>query len=567
MKEKPNSPYLPRSRPVAERRAHSVHLHKDGDKGPSFSDVTDAALQVYRSLIGQSHGAQLSLIMQAAFESLDTSGCWKQEDHCRWLAQASADWAQYQYRYAVPTRLIERLLESQDTPSTDMHSTLTSMVTTVFVSPTPLINLSTSDMVSNLISLILRRTAINPEDPLLPALVQSMASLGTHVYYADQIQDLAAELISRLIAVETTGFRGKSGNSQNRCEAIRCLLAGLLGLIHAADGHQAKHTGDIDVNRLSPAPSPVAETNKTAAELAHKRVHPSRRTKVSPEIWLDTLTLLCDGDYAVRADYAQALASYIQYEIPRKGDHTDADGVKRVQGLADGPTRQAKTTTAILYGDSVTRFLNALHAYVYALATSSSLGASMLNISTSTSPAPSANDNAAINVIPPTPDDSAPVLTAVTEKTNGNGDETQHDSPPQSESQSRRSTMLGTRSRQVASFNRLFDCFPINSTKSPPSSATLSDYAHILDVLTLVQEQLPVRALLTTIPMLVAMEQATKDDFAKGVDVQRLNIIREVLARVWLTIGKVWDCQGVVDAAEQVIKTAREDVLIAEQFF
>lgn len=554
MKEKPNSPYLPRARPVAERRAHSVHLHMDGDKGPSFADVTDAALRVYSSLIGQSHGAQLSLIMQATFESLDASDGWTQVDHCRWLAQASADWAQYQYRYAVPTRLIERLLESQDAPSTKMHSTLTAMVTTVFVSPTPLVNLSTSDMVSNLISLILRRTAIDPADPLLPALVRSMGSLGTHVYYADQIQDLAGELISRLIAVEASVLRSKSGNSQSRCEAIRCLLAGLVGLIHAADGHQAKHTGDIDESRLSPTLSPITEVNKTAAELAHKRVHPSRRTKVSPEVWLDTLTLLCDSDYAVRADYVQALASYIEFEIPRKGDHKDADGVKRVQGLADGPTRQAKTAAAILYGDSVTRFLNALHAYMYALATSSSLGIAFLSISTSASPVPSAHGDAAINVIPPTPNESAPVLAEGGDKVNGDGEENQPDSQPASESQSRRSTMLGTRSRQVASFNRLFDCFPTNSsTSKSPSSATLSDYAHILDLLTLVHEQLPVRALLTGIPMLVALEHATKEDFAKGMDVQRLNIIREVLARAWLAIGKVWDCQGVLDIAEKVL--------------
>jgi hypothetical protein len=72
-------------------------------------------------------------------------------------------------------------------------------------------------------------------------------------------------------------------------------------------------------------------------------------------------------------------------------------------------------------------------------------------------------------------------------------------------------------------------------------------------MLSLVNEQLPVRALLTSIPMLSALEQAVQGNFGKHADVQRLNIIREVLARVWLVIGKVWDCQPLVEAAEQVL--------------
>jgi hypothetical protein len=59
-------------------------------------------------------------------------------NHCRWLAQAGAEWAQYQHRYAVPTRLVERLLETPDSTSQPMHTTLTSMVITVFTSPLPL---------------------------------------------------------------------------------------------------------------------------------------------------------------------------------------------------------------------------------------------------------------------------------------------------------------------------------------------------------------------------------------------------------------------------------------------
>ena len=574
--------YVSRSRPASERRAVSIHLHKDGEKGPSLSDVASSALSVFRAMMTQSNGAQIGLIMQATFSSLDKTNNWGKTDHCRWLAQAGAEWAQYQHRYAVPTRLIERLLETPDSASYPTHTALTSMVVTVFSSPTPLVNISTSDVVSNLINLVLRRTAVNPDDPLLPALVQSISSLGTHVYYADQIQDLAGELISRLVTIES---RSKPGfSNKGRTQAIRSLLAGLLGLVQAADVQSVKHTGEIDGSKMSGI-STVLLNQKDEAEHGHKRVHPSRRTKISPEVWQDTLTLLCDGEYAVRADYAQALVAYIDFEIPRKGDHIGPDGVRRGASIGDGPAKQAKTAAAIMYGDSVTRFLNALHAYVYALATTASLGTGTgTQNSISPSPTPSQNNvpadhnilvvpaqDAEINVIPPTPIGSSHMLATADNaerggeegekeerekpETNGNGsgkgEENSKDSPSHSEPQSRRSTIAGIRGfRHVSGMQRLLDWFPTGPQSEKPSSATLSDYGHILNILVAVHEHLPVRALLTSVPMLLALDEASKEYQER--EPQRYNALREVLTRVWLTVGRIWDCTPVLEEAEEV---------------
>ena len=574
--------YIPRSRPVNERRAMSIHIHKDGDNGPSLSDVASSALSVFRAMVTQSNGAQVGFIMQAAFNSLDNTDSWGKTDHCCWLAQAGAEWAQYQHRYAVPTRLVERLLETPDTTSHPMHSTLTSMVITVFTSPTPLVNISTSDVVSNLINLVLRRTAVNPDDPLLPALVESVGSLGTHVYYADQIQDLAGELISRLVTIES---RKSEVSSKGRTQAIRCLLAGLLGLVQTADVQSAKQTGEIDASK-TPGISTALLNKKDEAEHGHKRVHPSRRTKISPEVWQDTLTLLCDGDYSVRADYARALVSYIEFEVPRKGDHTGPDGIKRSASVTEGPMKQAKTVVAIIYGDSVTRFLNAVHAYVYALATTAYLGIGTgAHNSISPSPTPSQNaspaeantiivpaQDAEINVIPPTPMGSSHKLAVVEHpekggevdekndgnenpETNGNTNEKAEeggkDSPSHSEPQSRRSTIAGVRGlRHVSGMQRLLDWFPARPQSENPSTATLSDYGHILNILVAVNEHLPVRALLTSVPMLLALDETSKE--YREREPQRYNALQEVLVRVWLTIGRVWDCVPVVEEVEMV---------------
>jgi hypothetical protein len=198
VKDTPASPYLAefRTRPAMERRAASIHIHIDGDKGPSASDVSDAALRALFCLLNHAGGSQLGYIMASSFDSLDSFLGWSSLSHCCWFAKKTADWAQYQYRYVVPTWLVERLLENQSAAtSTPVHVALTAMVTAVFSSSTPLINLSSSDIMSNLLTLLLRRTAISAEDALLPSLVDCIASLGCHVYYADQIQDLAVRLL------------------------------------------------------------------------------------------------------------------------------------------------------------------------------------------------------------------------------------------------------------------------------------------------------------------------------------------------------------------------------------
>ncbi|KAI0750655.1 hypothetical protein C8Q80DRAFT_1217629 [Daedaleopsis nitida] len=492
IKEQPNSPILDefRSRPTLERRAASIHIHIDGDQGPTSADVANTALRATSSLLGHTNGNQASTVVKAALDTLDEKGGWEQIEHCRWLAEKAAEWTQYQYRYGIPTRLVECLAEGQDTPQpTTRQSTLAAMITTVFTSPTPLVNLSTSDIIATLISITLRRVSVSPEDSLLPALVECVSSLGTHVYYADQILDLAGELISRLVIVEASGIpgTGKANRERARTQAVRCLLAGLLGLIHAADLHDAGHS------------------------------RPSRRTKVTPEVWQDTLSLICDREYAVRADYAKALVEYIENEIPKFSDKTDADGVMRPRPIAEGPTQQANTLKTMLYGDTTTRFLNALHGYLYALATSSKLG--LRGDSRSSSP-----------------ERASPA----------NGDDRSGGDRP--------SVSFPSRSRRTSLVRRLLKDAPPRISASGRVAAEFSDFGNMFAVLKAVHENLPVRSLITGIPMLIALETATRVDGEYGASAApAVRAIKELVARTWLVVGRVWSCPEVTEAAEKAL--------------
>lgn len=198
VKEEPWSPYLAefKTRPAIERRAASIHIHVDGDKGPSMEDVSNASLRALFSLVGRANGGQIGLIMQCSFDSLDDAQAWEHLDHCSWFASKMVEWSQYQYRFAVPSWLVERLCKTEAALPliTHIHTTLAGMATTVFNSPVALVNLSTSDMISSLTTLLLRRVDSDQNDVLIPALIRCISSLGRHICYSDQIQDLAVSV-------------------------------------------------------------------------------------------------------------------------------------------------------------------------------------------------------------------------------------------------------------------------------------------------------------------------------------------------------------------------------------
>ncbi|KAF8076541.1 hypothetical protein FPV67DRAFT_1558991 [Lyophyllum atratum] len=516
VKETPSSPYLAefRIRPTMERRAASIHVHVDGDQGPSMADVSNASLRALFSLIGHANTSTKSKhgVIQ---------------HRCSWLAQKMAEWSQYQYRYAVATWLVERLCQSEETsPPATYHVTLAEMATTIFNSPTPLVNLSTSDIASSLITLLLRRTESDPDDILLSALIACISSLGRHVYYSDQIQDLAGELINRIIVVEVQGVlgRGRASSTKSRAHAVRCLLAALLGLIKAA-------------NRSEIGATPTETLKKELA--MNGRV--ARRAPVPPDIWQDTTSLLCNNDYMVRADYSDAVIFYLSEEIPKHGD-TAVDG-KHSRNVAEGPISQAmKINNLIHAGNHGTKFLHAVHAYLYILATSSSLD---MASSSSTTPSQSTpHGSPHLNVVPPSPEEEEDI----------EGQE----SVNQLQANRRRSfsTPQSPRAKKITAVQQLLDQTP--SGLSTSASACLADYTLILDVLTTIHEELPVRGLLTGIPMLLALDAAVSNvqDTDDAITIQRTDAIKEILAKVWQVLGGVWNAPELVLLAETPINNS-----------
>ncbi|KAF8681098.1 cellular morphogenesis-related protein [Rhizoctonia solani] len=545
----PSSPFLTEfqpQRPLANRKAASIHAHIDGEKGPSKSDVLDLSLRDLKALFSPSNPAQLGHVMQAIFHHVDNAQLWPNVEWCCWLVDRVTDWAQFPYRFVIPTRLIELLVSVRDEAvPTAQHTTLVATITTVLSSPKHIINLSTGEVAANLIQVVLRRAAIDPMDGLLPALVTCTAALGTHIYYSDQIQDLSEEIINRIVSVQVQGLpgRGRHGTDRNRSEAIRCLVACLVGLIKATELNKGRITSHAHKEEVAPTEKGKwrASVDGAASDAEKLAVITSsgRRNPISPEVWQESLAVLAESSYGVRADYARTLEAYIRTELPpepygAQDGIRDDESIRRVHpgALHSKSGRQSQFT------DATYRFLNALHASAYTLAISAALGLS-------TDPLAGASQASSSQALAPTPINIVPATPVGTPK---------HEIPPPviSEEGSKR-----TPSRGRTIFGALALLDPNQGTSSGYRPPSPSDYAHLINVLCAMHERLPVRGLFAGVPMLLALDQAASSigdndgNNARG----RKQAAREVIAQAWITIGKMWECPEVVNAAEAALTT------------
>ena len=342
------------------------------------------------------------------------------------------------------------------------------------------------------------------------------------------------ELIGRLITAEIQGVlsHGKPGYFRVRSAAIRALLAGLSGLINTAN------KSDATAMHTSSRPNSPQLTDRSSRDLGQdNRV--ARRTRVPPDIWQDTLSLICDRDAAVRLEYTNALVYYISHEMPKYGDCPDPDGTKRARKLADGPLLQAAKTSVFLHpGDVINKLLNALHAYYYMLLTCSVLGL------TSTS----------------TPDTSSPAVADFPLSQNSTHEENLNDSsalehrtsisPSQITGRPSFSLPQGPRDRKISLICRYVKRAPSRLSTSP--AASFKDIQDALRVLQIVQEQVPTRGLLAGIPMFLALQRTFKSSDENPTLLKWTFALDELLARLWLSIGTVWNVPEVVRIAEQV---------------
>ena len=333
-------------------------------------------------------------------------------------------------------------------------------------------------------------------------------------------------MINRLLVIEVQGIlaRNKSHLLQGRTSAIRCLLQGLLGLIRTANTTEPPN--DVQDSE------PVTKQSEASRKARDESI--SRRTKVPPDIWQDTLSLLCDSDSTVRNECSAALIFYIVEEMPKHGENSDIS--KHARRSADNSPHHIQIAHAFpRMTDTGSKFLNALYAYVYIVATSPALGV------------PSTAQ-------PAQPPDEPSTITSATIVEDDSNPRTSNDNSSHSQSNNRRSltNAHGPRARKESLVLQLLDKTPSRLTTS--AQASEQDYANLLKILTTVQVQLPIRGLLVGLPMILALDAVVKISDCDPAAIQQIIAIRTIIAHVWLTIGQVWTVHAVIALAEKVCR-------------
>ena len=367
-------------RPVAQRRAPSLHTHIVGQKGPTTPDVIGAALGTLRELLSDCHSSQLADALDVSLNSInrgfsDAKGTsWEDEARCCWLAESMTRFTMLPYRYTVPAAILERyMLTIQDDPVSRSSRTLLKMLRTIWsADKLSLTGFSPSEALGILLNAVVVRSKLNREDDSLSLLVDCVAALGTHAYYVGQADDMIEEVLSRIAELQSVGpeLNSKggqkggviSGNSKpvvvaaspvhpTDAATIRVLVTCLITILI---GNSDMEDADMRNNDTASSIRPDKASFPARAE-SRTSVRRGRRNPISPEVWQETLPLLCESSFAVRAEYAKGLILYLRQELPAYEVSTSTGSSGEVE-------------------KSVSRFLHALSATVYSLAITSRLG-------------------------------------------------------------------------------------------------------------------------------------------------------------------------------------------------
>lgn len=357
--------------PLSIRRTRSISAHVAGEKGPSAEDVISAAIGTFRGLLRHADATQVQSVVQNVIGWLDDKSAlsipapsdgrqvvsqWEETEWCCWLAKSLCSWTSLQYRFVVLDTLIDHLVENCEGAATTKHFSLIEMSRTILTGQLSLIGLSTSDTLNNLSALAVRRVYKDTRDSLLPPLVDCISGLGTHVYYADQINDIVEEIAGRIAALqmpETASdaasvkannlgavnrgqqqdlnshiHRQRLANAgpEQRDESIRVLLFCLQGVLrttHQSSGeiHKAVDAkdGTHDATSMQARGSDDEKGKSTASSQAKLGLaHAGTRNRVAPSSILPTASLLASPNHAVRLAYAQTLITLFRDEFDRE---------------------------------------------------------------------------------------------------------------------------------------------------------------------------------------------------------------------------------------------------------
>lgn len=304
-----NADYVAKRKPLNSRTVPSFST--DPEKAPTTLDIASAAMGSIRTALNSGDASHIQGLVAALLDFCNgktgSGRQWANREWCCWVADALVSWTALPYRFVIPTVLVDDLIDDSDAPSDDRHFALVLMITTLLSGQYSMIGLSTSDTANDLLAYAVRRVHYDSKDPVLVPLVRCIGALGTHVYYADQLNDLAEEITARIATLEMPqSSQGGAGdpvayiNSKPVRESIRMLLACMLKLMDTAQ----RSSGEVQKGVARKGSDAPAEVQQAGA-----------RNRISPSVWHQTTSLLASPDYSVRQSLEEALLAFFATEV------------------------------------------------------------------------------------------------------------------------------------------------------------------------------------------------------------------------------------------------------------
>lgn len=584
-----------------------------GEKGPSSSDVIGAALGTLRDLLVDCHASQLADAFDYALSCLDRgfskqgpSG-WADPDRCCWLAESMTRFTMLPYRSSMPVVLLDKFSCTLDQGSpTQNQLTMLKMLEGIYRAPNlSLTGFAPTEALDLLLTGIQARCNTDDQDPLIVPLVDCVSALGTHAYYVGQADDMMEVIVSRIAEIQMTGprmvnlSRSRKGSMDSRAstpatteqppppsvprtaatqspeadaEAMRVMVACMTNLLLSNANIDDKDSV-LDSPGIAAHPTMARTQSRTSAatiagaasdkgkrpDRAESRtsMRRSRRNVVSPEVWQETLPLLCEAKFALRAEYARALILYIRQDLA-------------VHQSLDPHSSRFATTRA-----SVVRFLHALDTTLYSLAISSRLGYAGPALSTDALGKPQQQPHQQTDTlgdlpISATAGKAVPLLhVQAPTRTNSTAEPQSPDSsatPEPARLERRRTSKLVALpfSRHHSAIGATVPTTS-NSEPMPQNVAGPLDYLHIREIISALLQVVPGFMPTIVVPMLLALDRDAgtvlvrrSNDLRDNIFIaERRRACREVVVDAWSGIAREFGLDHLASYINEVSHISR----------
>ncbi|KAJ9101931.1 hypothetical protein QFC19_005012 [Naganishia cerealis] len=445
-----------------------------------------------------------------------------------------------------------------------------------------LVGIAPVELLKSLLDIIVARVRINTSDTLLPRLVRCILAIGSHIYYVDQTNDMIEIVINRIAEVQASAklldrseVLGDAKTAVSWCqEAIRIMIACMTNLMLSSQPSfgmaiapaMRDHSGNRPLTDLSgganPSSSQVNTPNAIGGVAPTVIERSGRRNPVSPEIWQDSLPLLCEATYAVRAEYARSLVLYLRREFPAS---------VRILTIGMGAEHGIHLKQARL---GAIRFLHAMNATIYTLAISNRLGYAGPARPGAPTVAPMIQEIAPTPLYdspaPATPNTAKSVKTPVRAVPTPRPLDRHADSPEQEERpgpplQRRSSKLVSLPVHRLNGFalgETIAEHALAEDTNESMVVAAPEDYLALASIIETTLHALPIESGIIVIPMLIAIDNdagqilvprpSEDDEDDRHFSVQRRRACKEIVCAAWQEIATHYSMSELINTVEQI---------------